>query len=56
MPAKSRAQQELFAIAEHEPGKLYAKNRGLLKLSHKQLHDFAATKGLKKGYGVGKGG
>lgn len=42
-----------MAIAEHEPGKLYAKNRGLLKMSHQQLHDFAATprKGLptKKG-------
>jgi hypothetical protein len=33
-----------MAIAEHSPGKLYAKNKGLLKMSHKQLHDFAATK------------
>ena len=33
-----------MAIAEHEPGKLYARNRGLLKMSHQQLHDFAATK------------
>lgn len=33
-----------MAIAEHEPGKLYGRNRGLLKMSHKQLHDFAATK------------
>jgi hypothetical protein len=44
MPAVSRAQQRLFAIAEHEPNKLQRKNRGLLKLSHTQLHDFAATK------------
>ena len=32
-----------MAIAEHNPGKLYAKNRGLVKMSHSQLHDFAAT-------------
>lgn len=48
MPAKSVAEQEAMAIAEHEPGKLFARNRGLLKMSHSQLHDFAATshKGL----------
>lgn len=33
-----------MSIAEHEPNKLYSKNRGLLKMSHQQLHDFAATK------------
>lgn len=33
-----------MAIAEHAPQKLYAKNRGLLKMSKSQLHDFAATK------------
>ncbi len=45
-----------MAIAEHSPEKLYAKNKGLLKMSHTQLHDFAATprgalperKGFKK--------
>lgn len=48
MPAKSKAQQEAMAIAEHAPGKLYGRNKGLLKMSHQQLHDFAATprKGL----------
>lgn len=48
MPAVSKAQQEAMAIAEHEPDKLYSKNKGLLKMSHQQLHDFAATprKGL----------
>jgi hypothetical protein len=37
-----------MAIAEHHPSKLYARNKGLLKMSHKQLHEFAATshKGL----------
>jgi hypothetical protein len=33
-----------MAIAEHDPGKVSAKNRGVLKMSHSQLHDFAATK------------
>lgn len=47
MPAVSEAQREVMAIAEHHPDKLYKKNRGLLKMSHEQLHDFAATKGLK---------
>jgi hypothetical protein len=32
-----------MAIAEHQPGKLYKRNRGLLKMSHKDLHDFAST-------------
>jgi len=48
MPATSVAQREAMAIAEHHPSELSAKNKGLLKMSHKQLHDFAATseKGL----------
>jgi len=48
MPAKSKASQKAFAIAEHEPDKLYARNKGMLKMSHQQLHEFAATprKGL----------
>jgi hypothetical protein len=44
MPSVSKKQQQAMAIAEHEPNKLYSKNRGLLGMSHKQLHDFAATK------------
>lgn len=37
-----------MAIAEHHPEKLKKRNRGLLKMSHQQLHDFASTpeKGL----------
>jgi hypothetical protein len=48
MPAVSKKQQIAMAIAEHEPDKLNPANRGLLKMSHSQLHDFAATprKGL----------
>ena len=48
MPAKTEKQREVMAIAEHHPEKLYKKNRGLLKMSKSQLHDFADTKGLKK--------
>jgi len=43
MPAKSKAQQIAMAIAEHEPEKLHKENRGLLEMSHKQLHEFAST-------------
>ena len=48
MPSVSRKQQIAMAIAEHEPNKLYPHNRGLTKMTHQQLHDFAATprKGL----------
>ena len=47
MPAKSKAQRELMAIAEHHPSEVHGANRGVLKMSHTQLHDFADTKGLK---------
>jgi len=46
MPATSTAQRQLMAIAEHAPEKLHKENKGVLSMSHKQLHDFAATKGL----------
>jgi hypothetical protein len=48
MPATTEPQRQLMAIAEHHPEEVYAKNRGVLKMSHEQLHDFAATKGLHK--------
>jgi hypothetical protein len=43
MPSVSRAQQAVMAIAEHDPSKLYARNRGAASMSHQQLHDFAST-------------
>lgn len=48
MAATSVAQRRLFAVAEHDPSALSPKNKGLADLSHKTLHDFAATpeKGL----------
>lgn len=42
MPAVSESQRRLMAIAEHHPSKLHKGNRGVLKMSHKQLHDFAS--------------
>lgn len=48
MPAVSKNQRIVMAIAEHAPQKLYKRNRGVLKMSMAQLHDFASTKGLKR--------
>jgi hypothetical protein len=55
MPAKSKAQAIAMRIAEHEPDKLYARNKGLTKMSHEQLHDFAATSTKKLPQHVKKG-
>ncbi len=48
MPAESKAQRIATAIAEHHPEDLNPENKGLAKMTHKQLHDFASTpeKGL----------
>lgn len=48
MPATSKAFRRLAAIAEHHPEQVSKKNRGVLSMGKKQLHDFAATseKGL----------
>ncbi len=42
MPSRSKAQQHLFAAAEHNPTFPMAKKLAA-SLSHKTLHDFAAT-------------
>ena len=52
MPAQSEKERELMAIAEHHPEKVYARNRGVLAMTHSQLHDFASTKGLHKRIGT----
>lgn len=44
MPAQSKAQRKLMALAEHHPSEVYARNKGVLSMSHEQLHDFATTK------------
>lgn len=48
MPATSRAQRRLFAIAEYHPDELNAKNKSLASLPRKTLHEFSSTpdKGL----------
>lgn len=48
MPAKSKKQQQMMAIAEHSPADINPKNQDVLKMTHSQLHDFAttSTKGL----------
>lgn len=43
MPSVSKAQRVVAAIAEHEPSKLYERNRGMLKMKKKELHKMAAT-------------
>jgi len=44
MPAKSVAQQQAMAIAKSAPGKLYSRNKGLLRMSKSKLSEFASTK------------
>jgi hypothetical protein len=44
MPAKSQVQQQTAGIALHSPKKLYARNRGMLKMKSGELRKFAATK------------
>ena len=51
-PAISKSQQQLMAIGLHSPKKLYKKNRGLLKMSKKQLREFAKTKRGKLPYHI----
>jgi hypothetical protein len=55
MPAVSKKQQEFMAIAEHHPEKLRGKAPDM---THKQLHDFAATptKGLPEKKVIGHDG
>ena len=50
MPAKSKVQRKVMAIALHHPEKLHKRNIGLLDMSRKQLHEFASVseKGLPK--------
>jgi hypothetical protein len=41
MPSVSDKQREMMAIAEHEPEKLYKRNRGVLGMSKEKLHEFS---------------
>jgi hypothetical protein len=48
MPAKSKTQQKLMAIAKYSPEKVFPENKAATKMSGKSLSDFASTslKGL----------
>jgi len=54
VPSTSASQQIAMAIAEHNPKKLYKRNRGLLKMSHKELHEFASTPRTDLPYKIAK--
>lgn len=41
MPAVSKKQRIVMAIAKHAPNKLFKRNKGLLKMSKPQLSEFA---------------
>lgn len=44
MPANSIKQRRAAAIAEHEPGELYARNKGMAKMKRGVLHEYAETR------------
>ena len=44
MPAKSKKQRRMMAIAEHEPEMLFDKNKGVLKMGKEEMHKFSVTK------------
>lgn len=48
MPAESKKQRRLMAIAEHHPEILYARNKGVLNMSKEEMHKYSTTeeKGL----------
>lgn len=48
MPAKSEKQRVAAAIALHQPGKLYKRNIGLLKMSKGDLSDYTKRHGKKR--------
>ena len=43
-PSVSKKQRRLMAIAKEAPEKVYKRNKGVAKMSKKQLGDFARTK------------
>lgn len=43
MPAKSKSQRRVMAMALNQPQKLFKRNRGLLSMTKKQLDEFAST-------------
>lgn len=48
MPSTSRRQQRLMALAYTSPDKVSDKNKGVLKMSKEQRHEFMSLKDRKK--------
>jgi len=44
MPAKSKKQRKMMAIAEHHPEMLHEENKGALDMKKEELHKMASTK------------
>ena len=44
MPAESKKLRRLAGVAEHHPEQVFARNKSILEMSKKDLHDFASTK------------
>ena len=44
IPAKSKSERRLMGLALHHPEEVYPENKGVLRMTKKQLHDFASTK------------
>lgn len=45
MPARSEKQRRLMAMARHNPSAVSKKNKGVLKMSKKQLEEFSVLDG-----------
>ncbi len=41
MPAESEKQRIMMALAAHQPGQLYKKNRGVLGMDKEKLREFS---------------
>ena len=39
----SEKQRKMMAIAEHEPGKLFKRNKGVLSMGKSKLHEFSSS-------------
>lgn len=44
MPAVSKKQRRMMAIAEHHPEKLYERNKGVAEMPKEEMHKYASTK------------
>ena len=44
MPAKSIAQRRAMAIAQHDPDKLFKRNKGLASMKASDLKEFISTR------------